>query len=83
VRAAPFAKAHGVPPTTLVAQMDAGKATYIAVDAGPTNGRQERWLTREQQAAVIVLWRRQGTRHTPCPKCPHLASAAALATADG
>jgi hypothetical protein len=60
--------------------MDAGKATYIAVDAGARNGRQERWLTPEQQAAVIVLWRRLGTRHTPCPERPH--TAGALATLD-
>jgi hypothetical protein len=65
------AQAHGVPATTLVSQLAGQPDMTTRIDTGAANGRQEVWLTPAQQHEVIVLWRRKGARHTPCPTCPH------------
>lgn len=66
-----FARAHGVPVGTLNSQAEGGKVGTTDIETGARDGRRERWLTPAQQGAVIALWRRQGTQHTPCQDCPH------------
>jgi excisionase family DNA binding protein len=69
VRVKQFALIHKVHAAMLTYQIETGKIEDTALNMG--NGRKAHWLTPEQQRAVIVFWRRNGTHFVPCPICPH------------
>jgi excisionase family DNA binding protein len=71
VRVKQFALIHKVHAAMLTYQIETGKIEDTALNMG--NGRKAHWLTPEQQRAVIVFWRRNGTHFVPCPICPHAA----------
>lgn len=69
VRVKQFALTHKVHAAMLTYQIETGKIEDTALSMG--NGRKAHWLTPEQQRAVIVFWRHNGTHFVPCPICPH------------
>ncbi|WP_220204462.1 helix-turn-helix domain-containing protein [Reticulibacter mediterranei] len=71
VRVKQFALIHKVHAAMLTYQIETGKIEDTPLSMG--NGRKAHWLTPEQQRAVIVFWRRNGTHFVPCPICPHTA----------
>jgi hypothetical protein len=72
VRLAPFAKRHGVEPSTLRRQAEKSPelATIYERPTARVNKR-EWWLLPEQQPLVIAYWQAQGIPYTPCLDCPH------------
>lgn len=68
-RLSEFAEAHGVNERTA---NDHARKGWIVVKSVPLpDGRQERYVTHEQQAGVIAFWKSIGYPFKVCPDCPH------------
>ena len=68
-RLSEFAELHGVKARTA---LDHSKMHLIATKDVPLgNGKSEHYVTKEQQAAIIVYWKSIHYPFTPCPDCPH------------
>jgi excisionase family DNA binding protein len=71
IRMCHFARAHNVSRFKLQALAESSEIAHTAINRKALNGSMERWLTPEQQAAVIAYWLAMGIHYTPCPHCPH------------
>lgn len=66
IRLIDMAKLHDVPPGTLKSQADRNPTLATGIPTASRDGRQERWVTPDQQRAIMTFWRSNGTRHGLC-----------------
>ncbi len=66
IRMKELAEMHGVPRGTLASQIDKDHTLVTGIQTASRDGRQERWVTPEQQRRIVEYWRSMGTRHSQC-----------------
>ncbi len=65
------AEAHGASPMTAARQVKEGKLQAFTRQRPNRPEHTETWLTPEQIAPAVRVWRESGNAFHPCPDCPH------------